>query len=65
MTPLNTCEVAVGIVVRGLQPVVAATILPGGDAAPADDARVEVALVVEKRPGSGTQIGTLEVTQIT
>lgn len=55
---------AVGIVVGGLEPGVAIAILPGGDAAPADNAWVEVALVEQEPAGFLREEGTLEVAGI-
>ena len=65
ISPLNTCKVSGGIVIRSLEPVVAVAILPGGDAAPADDTRVEVALVEEELTGGGTEVRALEIARIT
>ena len=62
--PLDSREVAVGIVVGCLEPVVAVAILPGGDAAPADDAWVEPSLVKEEPAGGRREVRTLEVTQV-
>ena len=64
VTPLDSSEVAVGIVVRRLEPVVAVAILPGGEAAPADDAWVEPSLIEEEPAGGRTQVWMLEVTQV-
>lgn len=55
---------AVGIVVGDLEPGVAVAILPGGDAAPADNARVEVALVEQEPARFLREEGTLEVAGI-
>ena len=45
---LDADEMAVGVVVGDLEPVDALAVAPGGEAAPADDAWVEAALVEEE-----------------
>ena len=62
--PLDSNKIAVGIVVGRLEPVVAVAVLPGGDAAPADDAGIEVALVKEEPAGFPGKVRTLEVAQV-
>ena len=64
VTPLDSRQVAVGIVVGRLEPVVAVAILPGGDAAPADDAWVEPSLIKEEPAGGRREIRMLKVTQV-
>ena len=61
---LDANQLAVHIVIGRLEPVVDVAILPGGDAAPADDAWVQPSLVKEEPAGGGAQVGTLKVTQI-
>ena len=58
---LDADEVAVGVVVGDLEPVGALAVAPGGEAAPADDARVEAALVEEETACFGGEVGAVEV----
>ena len=64
VTPLDSRQVAVGIVVGRLEPVVAVAILPGGDAAPADDAWVKPSLIEEEPAGGRREVRMLKVTQV-
>lgn len=57
---LDADEVAVGVVVGDLEPVDALAVAPGGEAAPADDARVEAAGVEEEVAGFGGEVGAVE-----
>jgi hypothetical protein len=57
---LHANEFSVHIVVRCLQPVRAVAVFPRGEAAPADDARVEESVLVEKSSGSLVEPGPLE-----
>ena len=57
---LDADEVAVGVVVGDLEPVGALAVAPGGEAAPADDAWVEAALVEEEVAGFGGEVGVVE-----
>ena len=57
---LDADEVAVLGVVGDLEPVDAVAVVPGGEAAPADDAGVEAALVEEEVAGGGREVGAGE-----
>ena len=60
VTVLDADEVVVLVEVGDLEPVGALAVLPGGEAAPADDAGVEVTLFEEEVAGFGAQVGVLE-----
>jgi hypothetical protein len=60
VTVLDADEVAVGVEVGDLEPVGALAVLPGGEAAPADDAGVETADFEEEVAGFGAEVGVLE-----
>ena len=60
VTVLDADEVVVLVEVGDLEPVGALAVLPGGEAAPADDAGVEAADFEEEVTGFGAQVGVLE-----
>ena len=57
---LDAEEMAVTVVVGDLEPVDALAVAPGGEAAPADDAWVEAALVEDEVAGGGGEVGAVE-----
>ena len=58
---LDAHQFAISVVVGDLEPVDASSVAPGGEAAPADDAWVEAALVEEEGFGGGGEVGAVEV----
>ena len=60
VTVLDADEVVVLVEVGDLEPVGALAVLPGGEAAPADDAGVEAADFEEEVTGFGGETGVLE-----
>ena len=57
---LDTYELAVRIVIRDLEPGGAVAVGPGGEAAPADYGRVELAFLKEEGAGCHIQIRMFE-----
>ena len=57
---LDADEMAVAVVVGDLEPFDAVAVAPGGEAAPADDTRVELSLLKEELSCCGAEVGALE-----
>lgn len=58
---LDANEIAFNVVVGGLEPVVAVAVLPGGDAAPADDSGVKFSFFEQEFTGFRNQEWTVEI----